>query len=116
MRWEVTTAKREELIVVNAKEVWDYISGEELAYKYPFIFGAGFADHVKSSPGSPTCGEDFKVKDGGKENGLNVLKLIPKEATQQITLAIIWVTDDGIIRRAMIKDFSAMKMTLRSPA
>ena len=105
VRWEVTTPKREELIVVNAKEVWDYISGEELAYKYPVSLVQDSRTMIKVITGQSNLREDFKVKDGGKENGLNKLKLIPKEATQQITLANIWVTDDGIIRRAMIQDF-----------
>lgn len=105
VRWEVTTPKREELIVVNSKEVWDYIPGEELAYKYPVSLVQDSRTMLKVITGQSNLREDFKVKSDGKENGLNKLKLIPKEATQQITMAVIWVTDDGIIRRAMIKDF-----------
>ena len=105
VRWEVTTPKREELIVVNAKEVWDYIPGEELVYKYPVDLVQDSRTMIKVITGQANLGEDFKVKAAGKENGLNKLKLIPKEATQQITLAVIWVDDSGVIRRAMIQDF-----------
>ena len=105
VRWEVTTPKREELIVVNAKEVWDYIPGEELVYKYPVALVQDSRTMIKVITGQANLGEDFKVKAAGKENGLNKLKLIPKEATQQITLAVIWVDDGGIIRRAMIQAF-----------
>ena len=105
VRWEVTTPKREELIVVNAKEVWDYIPGEELVYKYPVDLVQDSRTMIKVITGQANLGEDFKVKSAGKENGLNKLKLIPKEATQQITMAVIWVDDGGVIRRAMIQDF-----------
>ena len=105
VRWEVTTPKREELIVVNAKEVWDYIPGEELVYKYPVDLVQDSRTMIKVITGQANLREDFKVKAAGKENGLNKLKLIPKEATQQITLAVIWVDDSGVIRRAMIQDF-----------
>ena len=60
---------------------------------------------IKVITGQSNLQEDFKVKVAGKENGLNKLKLIPKEATQQITMAVIWVSDDGVIKRAMIQDF-----------
>ena len=105
VRWEVTTPKREELIVVNAKELWDYIPGEEIAYKYPVALVQDSRTMIKVITGQSNLQEDFKVKVAGKENGLNKLKLIPKEATQQITMAVIWVSDDGVIKRAMIQDF-----------
>ena len=105
VRWEVTTPKREELIVVNAKELWDYIPGEEIVYKYPVALVQDSRTMIKVITGQSNLREDFKVKADGKENGLNKLKLIPKEATQQITMAVIWVSDDGIIKRAMIQDF-----------
>ena len=105
VRWEVTTPKREELIVVNAKELWDYIPGEEIAYKYPVALVQDSRTMIKVITGQANLQEDFKVKAAGKEDGLNKLKLIPKEATQQITLAVIWVADDGVIKRAMIQDF-----------
>lgn len=105
VRWEVTTPKREELIVVNANELWDYIPGEEIVYKYPVSLVQDSRTMIKVITGQADLREDFKVKAAGKEDGLNKLKLIPKEATQQITMALIWVSDDGVIKRAMIQDF-----------
>ncbi len=105
VRWEVTTPKREELIVISAQELWDYIPGEEIAYKYPVEIVQDSRTMLKVITGQADLREDFKVRADGQENGLNKLKLIPKEATQQITLAVIWVSDDGVIRRAMIQDF-----------
>ncbi len=105
VRWEVTTPRREELIVVNAKELWDYIPGEEIVYKYPVSLVQDSRTMIKVITGQADLREDFKVKAAGREDGLNKLKLIPKEATQQITMAVIWVSDDGTIKRAMIQDF-----------
>ena len=105
VRWEVITPKREELIVISETEVWDYIPGEEIAYKYPVEIVQDSRTMIKVITGQADLREDFKVRADGREDELNKLKLIPKEATQQITLAVIWVADDGVIRRAMIQDF-----------
>jgi outer membrane lipoprotein carrier protein len=105
VRWEVTTPNREELIVVNAAAVWNYIPGEEIVYKYSVDLVQDSRTMIKVITGQADLREDFRVRSDGREDGLSKLRLIPKEATQQITMAAIWVSDEGVIRRAMIQDF-----------
>ena len=62
VRWEVTTPKREELIVVSAKEVWDYIPGEEIVYKYPVSLVQDSRTMIKVITGQANLREDFNVK------------------------------------------------------
>lgn len=104
IRWQ-TAAPHEEILVVNAREIWDYIPEEEIAYRYSPNLIKDSRNIIQVLTGQARLTQDFDVKSMGKENGFSKLALYPKEPTTQMVDAIIWVSDEGYIRRVRINDF-----------
>lgn len=105
LRWE--TAKPDaELLVVNEKEVWDYLPEEELAYRYSPAVVNDSASVIQVVTGQSRLDKDFSVETEPDEEGLAVLRLYPKEPSTQMVEVILWV-DKGtkLIRRARVLDF-----------
>lgn len=105
IRWQ-TAKPHEETLVVTAKEIWDYLPDEEVAYRYPPSLVRDSRSIIQVITGQATLTKDFDVKPEGSEQGLAKLRLYPKEPAPQMVEAVIWVEpDNGYIRRASIVDF-----------
>lgn len=105
IRWQ-TAKPHAETLVVTAREIWDYLPDEEVAYRYPPSLAQDSRSIIQVITGQAVLTKDFEVKDEGLENGLAKLRLYPKEPAPQMVEALIWVdTGNGYIRRASILDF-----------
>ena len=105
IRWQ-TEKPHEETLVVTAKEIWDYLPDEEVAYRYPLDLVRDSRSIIQVVTGQAALTKDFDVKDEGRENGLVRLRLYPKEPAPQMVEAELWVEPAaGYIRRARIVDF-----------
>ncbi|WP_297671891.1 outer membrane lipoprotein carrier protein LolA, partial [uncultured Desulfovibrio sp.] len=105
IRWQ-TEKPHEETLVVTAKEIWDYLPDEEVAYRYPLDLVRDSRSIIQVVTGQAALTKDFDVKDEGRENGLVRLRLYPKEPAPQMVEAELWVEPaTGYIRRARIVDF-----------
>lgn len=105
IRWQ-TAKPHAETLVVTAKEIWDYLPDEEVAYRYPPSLAQDSRSIIQVITGQAVLTKDFEVKDEGRENGLAKLRLYPKEPAPQMVEALIWVEPgSGYIRRASIVDF-----------
>ena len=105
IRWQ-TQKPNPEILVATAKEIWEYLPDEEIAYRY-------HPDLIKSSgqiisvvTGQATLSKDFHMKMQTMENNLQKIRLFPKEPTTQLVEASIWVDPStGYIRRVLAIDF-----------
>lgn len=105
IRW-TTEKPKEELIIVNDQEIWDYIPQENLAYVYPPDALGDTNGIIPVVTGQTRLQQDFKVKVAGKEDDLTKLVLYPKDPGPQMVEATIWVDGKtGLIRRAASQDF-----------
>ena len=105
VRWE-TTKPHAELLLINDREIWNYLPDEKVAYRYPPEFAQDSHTLIRVVTGQARLDQDFFVEEEGKENGLLRLRLYPKEPTQQMVEAGIWV-DPAVylIKKAVIIDF-----------
>lgn len=104
IRWE-TESPTPELLVVTEKEIWDYLPDEEVAYRYPPDLVQDSRSIIQVLTGQSALDRDFDLKEEGREGGLRMIRLYPKEPTAQMVEAVIWVENDYLIRRADIIDF-----------
>ena len=105
IRWQ-TEKPHEETLIVTAKEIWDYLADEEVAYRYPLDLVKDSRTIIQVITGQAALNKDFDVKEEGQENGLVKLHLYPKEPAPQMVEALLWVEPGaGYIRRATIIDF-----------
>lgn len=105
IRWQ-TAKPHEETLVVTAKEIWDYLPDEEIAYRYPPSLAQDSRSIIQVITGQSALTKDFKIRQLGTENDLVKLALYPKEPSPQMVEANIWVNPaTGHIRRAKIVDF-----------
>lgn len=105
IRWQ-TAKPNEELLIVNAKEIWDYLPDEELAYRYSPQLAQDSRSIIQVITGQSPLSKDFDVKEAGSEKGLSKLQLYPREPTTQMVEALIWVDPaTGQIKRSRIIDF-----------
>lgn len=104
LRWETADPVPESLII-TPDAIWNVFPDEDMAFKY----APGLADSesiVRVITGQSVLTEDFFVEQGKRENGLVLLSLIPKNPTQSMTEAALWVqAGTGIIDRVLITDF-----------
>lgn len=105
IRWQ-TQKPQEETLVVTAKEIWDYLPDEEIAYRYPPSLVQDSRSIIRVLTGQAAMTRDFDVKVAGREGGLVRLMLYPHEPSPQMVEASIWIEpESGYIRRANIVDF-----------
>ncbi len=105
LRWE-TLKPHPELLVINDKEIWDYLPDEELAYRYSPEVAADSASVIRVVTGQSRLDEDFTVEAEPDEEGFAVLRLYPRDPSPQMVEAILWVDKiRKIIHRARILDF-----------
>ncbi len=105
VRWE-TAKPHPELLVITAKEIWDFLPDEDVVYRYPPELVQDSRSLIQVVTGQARLDQDFKVKDEGSENGLTKLRLFPKDPVPQLVEAVIWVDPEArLIHRATIIDF-----------
>ena len=105
LRWE-TKSPRKELLLVTRETIWNYIPDEEVAFKYNPNLAQGAANIIQVITGQADLMRDFEVKRVGLEQGLQRLKLYPKNPTTQLVEADIWVdASNGNIRKTVSMDF-----------
>lgn len=113
LRWE-TRKPNAELLVVNEKEVWDYLPDEETAYRYSPEVVNDSASVIHVVTGQSRLDKDFTVAKEPDDANLLVLRLSPKEPSVQMVEAILWIDkESNIIRRARILDFYGNTNELR---
>jgi outer membrane lipoprotein carrier protein len=105
VRWE-TVKPHAELLLINAREIWNYLPDEKLAYRYAPELAQDSHTLIRVVTGQARLDQDFFVEEDGKEDGLLRLRLYPREPTQQMVEAGIWVDPAAyLIKRAVIVDF-----------
>lgn len=105
VRWE-TTAPHAELIIINSREVWNYLPDEALAYRYAPDSVQDSHALIRVLTGQARLDQDFYVEEEGTEKGLLRLRLSPLEPAHQMTEAAVWIDPANyIIQRAVIFDF-----------
>lgn len=105
LRWE-TRKPQAELLVVNKKEVWDYLPDEETAWRYSPEIVNDSASIIQVITGQSRLDKDFAVTQESDDQGMNVLRLYPNEPTTQMVEASIWVDKTSkMIRRVRVLDF-----------
>ncbi len=105
VRWE-TKDPHAEMLFINSKEIWNYIPDEEIAYRYKPDLMQDMQTLIEIITGQAKLGEDFEVREVGKEGELTVLSLLPYEPTPEMSEAVIGIdTKDMLIKKASIIDF-----------
>lgn len=105
VRWE-TAKPHPEILVITAKEIWDYLPDEEIVYKYAPQLVQDSRSLIQVVTGQARLDKDFDVREEGAEGGLLKLRLYPKEPSPQMVEAIMWVDSDSkLIKKASIIDF-----------
>lgn len=105
IHWQ-TKKPAEEYLVINNKEIWNYIPDEEIAYRYNPAIAQDSRSIIRVITGQAKLDQDFRVKVAARENGMVKLALFPKDPTPQLVEAAAWVDPDtGVIYRASVTDF-----------
>jgi len=105
VRWE-TANPHAELLLINNREIWNYLPDEKLAYHYAPELAEDSRTLIRVVTGQARLDQDFFVEEDGKEDGLLRLRLYPLEPTQQMVEAGIWVDPAAhLIKKAIIIDF-----------
>lgn len=105
IRWQ-TAKPHEETLVINEKEIWDYLPDEEVAYRYSPDLVKDSRGIIQVLTGQAALTKDFDVKPSGNEGPYTKLTLYPHEPTTQMVEAAIWVDPQtGAVHRAKITDF-----------
>ena len=105
VRWE-TAKPYAELLLINSREIWNYLPDEKLAYHYAPELAKDSRTLIRVATGQARLDQDFFVEEDGKEDGLLRLRLYPLEPTQQMMEAGIWVDPTAyFIKKVIIVDF-----------
>lgn len=104
LRWE-TTSPEEELVVVGPTAVWEYLPEEGVAYQYTADQLFQSKTILRLLSGEADFRQDFTVADKGLDSGLHLLELTPREPEAGLTLARVWVREDGFFERLQVLDF-----------
>ena len=105
VRWE-TVKPHAELLLINTREIWNYLPDEKLAYRYAPELAQNSHMLIRVVTGQARLDQDFFVEADGREDGLLRLRLYPREPTQQMVEAGIWVDPAAyLIKKAVIIDF-----------
>lgn len=121
VRWE-TLKPVPELLLVGKDVIWNVFPDEEIAYKYSTALAQDSRSIVRVITGQTRLDEDFYMEVEGKEGNLFKLRLYPKEPTQSLVEALLWVNNANLIKRIRVYDFygnendiAFTKLTLGKP-
>lgn len=104
VRWETLTPEKQ-LLVVGKESVWDFIESENQVIRYRTDQAFTSKTMIRFLSGQANLKEDFKVVDQGQDQGLNKVKLIPKEPEPGLVLAYLWVDGEGTVKHVFLVDF-----------
>lgn len=108
VRWE-TDSPNPELLLVGAKDIWNWLPDEELAYRYSLDLARDSLPIIMVVTGQSPLDRDFDVERLPPEEddaGLVHLLLYPREPSAQLTEAQVWIDPvTALIRRAQVMDF-----------
>lgn len=105
VRWQ-TQKPHEETLIINSREIWDYLPDEQVAYRYSPSVAQDSRSVIQVVTGQAKINKDFDVKRAANDNGLVKLALYPKDPTPDMVEAAIWVDPaNGIIQRTQVIDF-----------
>jgi len=101
-----TKAPSPELMLVGKDFIWNVFPDEEIAYKYSLSLAQDSRSIVQVITGQASLDKDFYIENQKKEEGLLVLDLYPKEPTQAMVEARLWIdSKTNLIKKLKIFDF-----------
>jgi len=106
LRWE-SEKPHEELLIVNDREIWNYLPEEELAYRYSRALAEDSRSIIQVITGQSSLDKDFDVEALGEGQGGTLhFRLFPKEPSTEMTEVQLWIDSKShLIRRAKVVDF-----------
>ena len=105
VHWDVK-GKESEILVINKKEIWDYLVDEEVAYRYSLQLVEDSNSFIRVVTGQANVRQDFEAELESEQNGIAQLHLYPRNPTQQLTEAYLWVdVNSGTIKKLKVFDF-----------
>lgn len=105
VRWE-TKSPTPELLLVGKDAIWNVFPEEEMAYKYAIGLAQDSRSIVRVVTGQAKLDQDFTVEEEGKDGQLVKLRLYPKEPSQAMVEALLWVDPSSyLIRKIRAYDF-----------
>lgn len=105
VRWE-TRSPTPELLLVGKDAIWNAFPEEEIAYKYAIGLAQDSRSIVRVVTGQARLDQDFTVEEEGKDGQLVKLRLYPKEPSQAMVEALLWVDPSSyLIRKIRAYDF-----------
>lgn len=105
VRWE-TKKPSPELLLVTGDAIWDVFPDEEIAYKYTLDLAKDSRSIVSVVTGQASLDNDFFVEDKGMDQGMTSLHLYPKEPTQAMVEARLWIDPKtDLIKKIRVYDF-----------
>ena len=95
-----------ELLLVGKDVIWNVFPEEEMAYKYALSLARDSRSIVQVMTGQASLDKDFFIENQKEAGGLLVLDLFPKEPTQAMVEARLWIDPKtNLIRKLRIFDF-----------
>lgn len=105
VRWE-TKSPQPELLIVAKDSIWNAFPEEEIAYKYAVDIAQDSSSIIRVITGQARLAQDFFVEYESMDKGTAVLRLYPKEPTQSMVEAKIWIEmKTDLIKKLLIVDF-----------
>lgn len=105
VHWEITDPAPE-LLIVGDDGIWNVFPEEELAYKYALELANDSASLIRVMTGLDTLDKDFIVEEGDTEEGMRTIRLYPKNPTQSMTEAVLWLDEkEKVVKRLRVYDF-----------
>jgi len=112
VRWETKTPEPE-LLVVGETEVWNHFPAEQAAYRYTVAQVLSSKTALKFISGKANLRDDFYVTSLGREDGMDKLELVPKEAEPELVQAYLWLsTEFSLLQKVQIIDFFGNENTV----
>lgn len=105
VRWETRTPAKELLLVGN-NAIWNAFPDEEIAYKYALDLAQDSRSIIRVVTGQARLDQDFIVEEEGRDGKLACLRLYPKEPSQAMVEALLWVDESTyLIKKLLVYDF-----------
>lgn len=104
VRWETQTPAPE-LLLVGRDAIWNAFPDEEITYKYALALAEDSSSIIRVVTGQAKLDQDFDLEEG-KEGGLLTVRLYPKEPTQAMVEALLWIDPQTyLLKKLRIYDF-----------
>lgn len=109
INWK-TESPHAEMLIINDKEIWNYLPDEEIAYRYhPSMMESSHAA-LNVITGQNKISDNFEIEElndaDATKKGLKAFLLYPHEPTPQIVEVQLWIdTKTNQIKKTTILDF-----------